>query len=163
MKKKEIGGWNVDALMERALELARRNVKDGGDPFGAVLAKDGEIIAEGVNELHKTYDISAHAELIAIRNAQAKLQTHDLTGYTMYASGQPCPMCLSAMYFTNIKDVYYCLSVNDAEKVGLGRSKQIYENLQKPFTEREIVLKQIPLQQEAENPFQMWEECHEVR
>ncbi|HLS22441.1 MAG TPA: nucleoside deaminase [Pseudogracilibacillus sp.] len=147
----------MDQFMERAVELAVQNVKEGGDPFGAVLVKDGEIIAEGVNEAHKHYDVSGHAELLAIRRAQEELQTHDLSGYTMYASGEPCPMCLSAMYFTGITDVYYCQSVNDAVEVGLGRSKEIYNDLKKLNTQRQIVKKQMPLQEGQINPMKEWE------
>jgi len=147
----------MDQFMERAVELAVQNVKEGGDPFGAALVKDGEIIAEGVNEAHKHYDVSGHAELLAIRRAQEKLQTHDLSGYTMYASGEPCPMCLSAMYFTGITDVYYCQSVNDAVEVGLGRSKEIYNDLKKLNTQRQIVKKQMPLQEGQINPMKEWE------
>lgn len=69
----------MNQFMERALELAEKNVRDGGQPFGAVLVKDGKIVAEGVNELHHTYDISGHAEMLAIRKAQSELQTHDLS------------------------------------------------------------------------------------
>ena len=147
----------MDQFMERAVELAVQNVKEGGDPFGAVLVKDGEIIAEGVNEAHKHYDVSGHAELLDIRRAQEKLQTHDLSGYTMYASGEPCPMCLSAMYFTGITDVYYCQPVNDAVEVGLGRSKEIYNDLKKLNTQRQIVKKQMPLQEGQINPMKEWE------
>lgn len=146
----------LDRYMERAVQLALDNVKEGGGPFGAVLVKDGEIVAEGVNELHKHYDISGHAELLAIRRAQQKFNTLDLSGFTMYASGEPCPMCLTAIYFSNITDVYYCQSIDDAEKAGLGRSKEIYENLKKERGEREIVMKHMPLTVDMENPFQKW-------
>src|SRR5699024_4452083 len=112
------------------------------DPFGAVLVKDCTIVAEGVNELHKHYDVSGHAELLAIKRAQEKEQTHDLSGYTMYASGEPCPMCLTAMYFTGIKDVYYCQSVSEAAAVGLDRSQIIYDDLKKRNEAREIVKQQ---------------------
>src|SRR5690625_4017791 len=105
----------MDQFMERAIELALKNVREGGDPFGAVLVKDGDVIAEGVNESHLHYDVSGHAELLAIKRAQQKLQTNDLSGYTMYASGEPCPMCLSAMYFTGITEVFYAQSIEDAE------------------------------------------------
>ena len=93
----------MDKFMERAVKLATENVRDGGTPFGAVLVKDGKIISEGVNELHHTYDSSGHAEMLAIRKAQAELKTLDLSDYTMYASGEPCPMCLSVMYLSGIK------------------------------------------------------------
>ncbi len=147
----------MDEFMERAVALAMQNVQEGGDPFGAVLVKDGTIVAEGVNEAHKRYDVSAHAELVAIRRAQEKLQTHDLSGYAMYASGEPCPMCLSAMYFAGITEVYYCQSVTDAMDVGLGLSKQIYDDFKKLNTQRQIVKKQIPLEEGQINPMKEWE------
>jgi|SRR5690625_4960789 len=156
-------GIELDQFMRRAVELAVENVQDGGDPFGAVLVKDGTIIAEGVNELHKKYDISGHAELIAIRKAQQELQTHDLSGYTMYASGEPCPMCLTSMYFSGITDAYYCISVDEANEVGLGISKLVYDNLRKPTQERDLVLKHIPLEENQKNPMKMWVEYNENR
>jgi len=147
----------MNKFMERAVQLAVDNVRAGGDPFGAVLVKDCTIISEGVNELHKHYDVSGHAELLAIRRAQQKAQTNDLSGYTMYASGEPCPMCLSAMYFAGITDVYYCQSVAEAVEVGLDRSKIIYDDLKKVNEEREIVKKQMPLQEDQENPMKEWD------
>ncbi|MUV38369.1 Cytosine deaminase [Lentibacillus sp. JNUCC-1] len=93
----------MDQFMKRAVELAADTVREGGQPFGAVLVKDGEVITEGANEVHKVYDVSAHAELVAIRKAQEKLQTHDLSGYVMYASGEPCPMCLTAMFYAGLQ------------------------------------------------------------
>src|SRR5699024_4635149 len=142
--------------MRRAVELAAENVREGGEPFGAVLVKDGEIVSEGVNELHKNYDISGHAELVAIRKAQAELKTHDLTGFTMYASGEPCPMCLASMYFSGIDDAYFAASVEDANEAGLGKSKVLYEELKKPNEDRILAMKQMPLEQTEENPIQMW-------
>lgn len=75
--------------MERAIEISAQNVREGGQPLGAVLVKDLKIITEGVNELHKKIDVSGHAEMLLIREAQGKLQTHDLSGFVMYASGKP--------------------------------------------------------------------------
>src|SRR5699024_4347609 len=126
-----MGGIFVDRFMKRAVELAVQNVKEGGVPFGAVLVKDGEIVSEGVNELHKHYDISGHAELLAIRKAQEKLKTHDLSGFTMYASGEPCPMCLTSMYMSGIETCYYAASVDDAAEVG--RSEEHTSELQSRF------------------------------
>ncbi|PAV28260.1 tRNA-specific adenosine deaminase [Virgibacillus profundi] len=148
----------MDEFMERAVELAADNVRDGGQPFGAVLVKDNNIIAEGVNELHKKYDVSGHAELLAIRRAQEKFQTNDLSGYIMYASGEPCPMCLTSMYFAGIEKIYYCASVDDAVAVGLGKSKDIYADLQKEKTKRKISMKQIPLDEKHVNPMRLWNE-----
>lgn len=146
----------MDQFMRRAVELAIENVRNGGDPFGAVLVKDGQIISEGVNELHKKHDISGHAELLAIRRAQEKLQTLDLSGYIMYASGEPCPMCLTAMYMSGITKGYYCLSIDDAAQVGLGASRMIYDDLKKTRQERKLVLEQMPLTPDQENPMRLW-------
>ncbi|WP_042143286.1 nucleoside deaminase [Paucisalibacillus sp. EB02] len=143
-------------FLNRAVELAVDNVKNGGQPFGAVLVKETLVISEGVNELHKKYDVSGHAELLAIRRAQEKLQTNDLSGYTMFASGEPCPMCLTAMYFAGIENVYYCQSVEDAVEAGLGKSNFIYEELKKERPERSIIMTKLPLEQNLENPMQLW-------
>lgn len=146
----------MDQFMERAVQLAMENVRNGGEPFGAVLVKDDEIIAEGVNELHEKFDVSAHAELVAIKIAQQKNKTHNLSGYTMYASGEPCPMCLSAMYFTGITDVYFCQSISEAAEVGLGGSGEIYADLMLENEARKIVKKQMPLRDGQENPMKEW-------
>ncbi|WP_285768385.1 nucleoside deaminase [Peribacillus sp. SI8-4] len=146
----------MDKFMERAVELAVENVREGGQPFGAVLVIHNKIVAEGVNELHKTYDSSGHAELLAIRRAQEQNPTNDLSGYTMYASGEPCPMCLTAMYFAGINKVFYCASVEDAAEAGLGKSKSIYEDLQKTKEERSISMMKMPLTEGKNNPLHLW-------
>ena len=143
--------------MKKAVQLALENVEQGGQPFGAVLVKDNKIIAEGVNELHIKYDISGHAELLAIRRAQEELQTLDLSNCIMYASGEPCAMCLTAMYFAGIETVYYSASVDDAEKVGLGKSKMIYQELKKDKSEREIRMKQMVNDHSIEDPMKLWQ------
>ncbi|MGI8313891.1 nucleoside deaminase [Halobacillus mangrovi] len=148
----------MNSFMERAVALAAENVRSGGQPFGAVLVKNNEVVAEGVNEMHLNYDVSGHAELLAIRRAQEALQTHDLSGYTMYASGEPCSMCLTAMYFAGIQDVFYCASVEEAAQVGLEKSKEVYDDLQKTKGERSFVMKQVPLEAGQENPMKMWDE-----
>lgn len=146
----------MDTFMERAVTLALQNIEEGGTPFGAVIVKDGEVITEAVNELHKKYDISGHAELLAIRRTQEKLQRHDLSGYTMYASGQPCPMCLTAIYFANISDVYFCGSIEEAATLGLGTSLALYDDLAKKNEDRSIVMKQMPLQAGQKDPMKVW-------
>lgn len=151
-------GCSVNRFMRRAVELAVENVRQGGQPFGAVLVKRNEIVAEGVNEGHQKFDVSAHAELLAIRRAQEKFQTNDLSEYTMYASGEPCPMCLTAMYFAGIQKIYYCASVDDAVQAGLGKSKQIYDDLQKPRDERKITMVHMPLEQGQMDPMKLWKE-----
>lgn len=146
----------MNSFMKRAIELAVQNVKNGGQPFGAVLVKDDKIIAEGINELHHTFDISGHAEMLAIRKAQEALKTHDLSGYTMYASGHPCPMCYTAMYLSGITDIYYTSGIEETAQAGLTASKKLYSDLKVPNAEREVVMKHIPLEENMENPMQLW-------
>lgn len=122
-----------------------------------MLVKDGKIVAEGVNELHKRYDVSGHAELIAVRKAQEELQTHDLSGYIMYASGEPCPMCLSAMYMAGITEGYYCASIEDAAEVGIDGSVKIYGDLKRPRSKRSLEMKHIPLEASQEDPMKLWQ------
>lgn len=138
------------------MSLAIQNVNEGGQPFGAVLVKDDHIIAEGVNELHKVHDVSGHAELLAMRRAQQQLQTNDLSGFTMYASGEPCAMCLTAMYFAGIEEVFYCQSVDEAAEAGLDKSQFIYKELKKERHERLIQMKQMPLQHTQQSPMTLW-------
>lgn len=146
----------MDNFMKRAVELTLQNVAEGGQPFGAVLVKNNTIVSEGVNELHKKFDISGHAELLAIRRAQEQFQTNDLSGCVVYASGEPCAMCLTAMYFSGIEKVYYCASVEDAAEVGLGKSKSIYEDLKKSRSERTLQIIQMPLEEGLESPMELW-------
>ena len=148
----------MDKFMERAVKLATENVRDGGTPFGAVLVKDGKIISEGVNELHHTYDSSGHAEMLAIRKAQAELKTLDLSDYTMYASGEPCPMCLSVMYLSGIKKGYYSASIEEAAEIGMGISKDIYEDLKKDRVNRKLSMKKMPIEEGKEDPMSLWAE-----
>ena len=144
----------MNNLMKRAIELAIENVREGGQPFGAVLAKGDEVVAEGVNELHIKHDVSGHAELLAIRRAQRELSIDDLSGFTMYASGEPCPMCLSAMYFVGINDIYYSETLSEAVEVGLSASKIIYEDLGRPREGRSIQMVHMP--SENKKPMKVW-------
>lgn len=147
----------MDQFMRRAVELSVQNVRAGGEPFGAVLVKDNKVVAEGVNTLHETYDISGHAELVAIRKVQAELQTHDLSGYIMYASGEPCPMCLTSMYMSGITEGYYCASIEEtAEYSGLGTSVSMYEDLKQDREDRIVQMKQMPLEEGQEDPMKLY-------
>lgn len=148
----------MNKFMKRAVELAAQNVREGGEPFGAVLVKDEKVIAEGINELHKTYDVSGHAEMVAIRQAQAELQTHDLSGFIMYASGEPCPMCLTTMYMSGMEEAYYCASIEETAEAGLGASEMIYADLKKPRAERQLSMKHMPLEDGQENPMKLWQD-----
>ncbi|WP_213086646.1 nucleoside deaminase [Savagea serpentis] len=145
----------VTNYLKRANELAIANIEEGGQPFGAVLVKEGVVIGEGVNEMHIAYDVSGHAEMIAIRRAQQRLQTDDLRGARMYASGEPCPMCYAAMAFVGIEDVVYSASVEEAAASGLMRSQEIYEDLKKIRTER-VLIQSYQQKIGGLSPLQVW-------
>lgn len=142
-------------FMERAIELARRGVaaNDGG-PFGAVVVRDGEIVGEGNNRVTSTNDPTAHAEIIAIRNACQRLGTFQLDGCLIYTSCEPCPMCLGAIYWARPKGVFYACTRDDAAKIGFD-DRFIYEELQKANVEREMVLVSI-MRDEALAVFNTW-------
>ena len=112
----------------QAVKLAENNKLQGGRPFGAVLVRDGKVLATGVNGMAKNHDVSSHAELEAIRSATQKLGSTNLEGCTIYASGHPCPMCLAAILMTNIKSVFYAFDNADAEPYGLS-SELTYQKL----------------------------------
>ncbi|MDE2598730.1 MAG: nucleoside deaminase [Rhodocyclaceae bacterium] len=117
-----------ESRLREAVRLAQENHRHGGRPFGAVLAFGEHVLASGVNEIQRTHDISAHAEMGALREACKLLQRPNLSGGIMYASGQPCPMCLAAMVLAGIKEVYYAFGNEDAAPYGFA-STQVYEAL----------------------------------
>jgi guanine deaminase len=110
---------DTDIFLQEALRLAYDNVAQGGRPFGAVVVKDGKVVATGVNEILATNDPTAHAELTALRKAGAALGAPDLLGCTVYASGQPCPMCMAAMRMAGVSAVAYAYSNEDGAPHGL--------------------------------------------
>ena len=114
-------------FMDLAVDLSDDNFeKNYGGPFGAVVVKDGEVISRGINRVLKNNDPTAHAEVVAIRRACSKLGTYDLTGCELYTSCYPCPMCLSAIIWSNIKIVYYANTKEDAADIGF-RDDMIYD------------------------------------
>lgn len=134
-----------EEFLEQAVALARENVeRNGGRPFGAVLVRDGEVLATGINEIGATGDPTTHAELQAIRAACQAIGAPRLDGAIIYASGQPCPMCLSAMYLTGVAAVYYASSNADGAPYGLSTAP-IYAELQKPLTEQALQIRHLPL------------------
>lgn len=139
-------------FLNYAVELAVCNIKTGGTPYGAVVVKDGEIIGEGVNTLHTHFDISGHAEMIAIRQAQLTLSTNDLSDCEIYASGHPCPMCFGAIAFVGIKKIVYANSLEEAEAAGMGLSKNIYDYLMGDKTKLDINVVHLPIQKDEKNP-----------
>ena len=121
----------MNEFMDVAIDLSDDNFdKNYGGPFGACVVKDGKIIGKGINRVIKDNDPTAHAEVIAIRNACKTLGTHDLTGCEIYTSCYPCPMCLSAIIWSNIKKVYYANTKEDAADIGF-RDDFIYDYLEK--------------------------------
>lgn len=112
-----------------AVEEARNGMLAGkGGPFGAVVVKDGVVISQACNEVLCSHDPTAHAEVLAIRRASEVLDNYDLSGCVLYATGEPCPMCLSAIIWANVKDVHFCASAEEAEVIGF-RDSMIYRHL----------------------------------
>ncbi|MFV8250425.1 nucleoside deaminase [Bdellovibrio bacteriovorus] len=143
-------------FLEMAINLAAENLQEHhGRPFGAVLVKSNEVIATGVNQILLTQDPTSHAELSAIRAASQVLESPRLDGCVIYASGQPCPMCLAAMHMTGIKEVYYALSNDDGEAVGLSTAR-IYEQMQKPLAEQSIKITHTPLVGARDRLYEGW-------
>ena len=119
---------NEVALMRQAVQLAHANQQRGGRPFGAVIVRDGAVIATGVNEIVQLHDPSAHAEMQAIRSATHLAQDPSLAGCTIYASGHPCPMCLAAIVMTGMERVFFAFDNVDAAPYGLS-SEGTYQRL----------------------------------
>ncbi|MGN6310052.1 MAG: nucleoside deaminase [Xanthobacteraceae bacterium] len=130
-----------------AIELAHANIAKGGRPFGAVVVKNGEVIASGVNEIHSTNDPTAHAELTAIRAASRKLGSPNLAGCAVYASGHPCPMCMAAMRMAGVGNVAYAYSNEDGMPYGLSTAA-VYADLAKPFAEQSMTIRYQPVRLE---------------
>ncbi len=117
-----------ESLLREAVHLAQANRARCGRPFGAVLARDGQLIATGVNGIVQSHDPTSHAEMEAIRAASRRLQSPDLRGCAVYASGHPCPMCLAALLISGVQEVYYAFDNNDAAPYGLS-SEATYQAL----------------------------------
>tara|TARA_B100001540_G_C15620587_1_gene557429 strand:- start:193 stop:666 length:474 start_codon:yes stop_codon:yes gene_type:complete len=141
--------------MLRAIELSLKSVNSDGGPFGCVIVKNNSIIAEGSNQVTKNNDPTAHAEIVTIRNACKKLNSFDLKGTQIYTSCEPCPMCLSAIYWAHIDKIYYGNTRIDAAKIGFN-DNFIYEELILEIKNRKIPLEQIN-QKEAKIAFKEWE------
>ena len=141
--------------MREAIKISAQNVDNGGGPFGAVIVKNGEIIAKGMNRVTSSNDPTAHAEVIAIREASKKLNTFDLSGCEIYSSCEPCPMCLGAIYWARLDKLYYGNTKDDAKNIGFDDSF-IYEELELPKSDRNIPFIQV-LPEEAIAAFEKWE------
>jgi tRNA(Arg) A34 adenosine deaminase TadA len=143
-------------FMARAIQLSIENVVSGrGGPFGAVVVKDDEIIAEGANQVTSRNDPTAHAEVLAIRDACTKLGVFDLEGCEIYTSCEPCPMCLGAIYWARLSRVYFANADADASKIGFDDSL-IYRELAQPHSQRKIPMIQM-MRDEALAAVRAWE------
>jgi tRNA(Arg) A34 adenosine deaminase TadA len=144
-------------LMRQAIELSRKTIQENtGGPFGAVIVKNGAVIACGVNRVISANDPTAHAEIIAIRAACQKVETFHLDECEIYTSCEPCPMCLSAIYWARIEKIYYANTRNDAAHIGFNDSV-LYKELAKPISHRTKPMEQL-LRDEAFLVFKEWQD-----
>lgn len=142
--------------MRIAIRLSEQNViKSLGGPFGAVIVKDGKIIAKSANKVTQQNDPTAHAEIVTIRLACRKLKTFDLSGCVIYTSCEPCPMCLSAIYWAEIDSIYYANTKKDAANIGFN-DQFIYDEIILSKDNRKIRMHQI-MKTKAKSAFQLWQ------
>lgn len=143
-----------EELMRKAIELSIKSVRNGGGPFGAIIARKGEIIAEGSNGVTIYNDPTAHAEVTAIRKACEKLGTFDLTGCEIYTSCEPCPMCLGAIYWAHLDKIYYANNRKDAADIGFD-DDFIYQEIEvKPQYRKKP--SEILMREEGLEAFRIW-------
>ena len=146
-------------FMQEAIRLSVANVDEGkGGPFGAVVVKDGKIIARGANSVTTLNDPTAHAEVVAIREACKTLNNFQLDGCEIYTSCEPCPMCLGAIYWARPDKLFYANSKEDAAAIDFD-DKFIYEEIAKPVAERKLFTQQF-MRNEAYTAFQKWADCN---
>ena len=141
-------------FMMRAIELSIESAKSKGGPFGSVIVKNNEIIAEGFNKVTISNDPTAHGEIVAIRLACQKLNTFNLSGCDLYSSCEPCPMCLSAIYWSRIENIFYANTRIDAKNIDFDDSF-IYSEINKNLENRKIKMYQM-LRDEALEAFKIW-------
>ena len=142
-------------FMKRAIELSIESVNKGGGPFGSVIIKDNKIISEGYNKVTTNNDPTAHGEIVAIREACKKLKNFNLSDCELYSTCEPCPMCLSAIYWSRINKIYYANTREDARKIDFDDSL-IYSELQKNINKRKIQMIQM-MRNEALEAFELWD------
>lgn len=147
-------------LLEKAVELSHEGIRrNAGGPFGALVARDGEIVAEGWNCVTSIADPTAHAEIVAIRAACKSLGHHDLSGCVLYSSCEPCPMCLAASYWSRVDRIYYANTREDAARIGFD-DQFFYEELARDSDDRSVACVHVPLDS-AFAPMQAWLENDE--
>ena len=142
-------------FMKIAIELSIESVNKNGGPFGCVIVKDNKIIAKGSNKVTSTNDPTAHGEIVAIREACKKLNNFNLNGSELYSTCEPCPMCLSAIYWARISKIYYANTREDAQKIDFDDSF-IYSEFEKKIEERKIPMIQM-MRNEALKAFELWD------
>jgi guanine deaminase len=141
-------------FMLKAIELSIKSAETIGGPFGCVIVKENKIISEGSNKVTSTNDPTAHGEIVAIREACLKLNTFNLSGCELYSSCEPCPMCLSAIYWSHIDKIFYANTRNDAKNIDFDDSF-IYSEINKKIEDRKIQMTQM-LRDEALKAFKIW-------
>ena len=143
------------AFLREAIRLSIEKMEaNEGGPFGAVVVRNGEIIGRGWNQVTSTNDPTAHAEVVAIRDACSHLKTFSLAGCEIYSSCEPCPLCLAAIYWSRLDAIYYAASCDDAAAAG-SDDRQFYEEIKKPAGERSVPMQQA-LRDEALVALQTW-------
>ena len=143
-------------FMLKAIELSIKSAETIGGPFGCVIVKDNKIISEGSNKVTSTNDPTAHGEIVAIREACLKLNTFNLSGCELYSTCEPCPMCLSAIYWSHIDRVFYANTRDDAKNIDFDDSF-IYSEINKKIEDRKIQMIQMH-RDEALKAFKIWDE-----
>ena len=141
--------------MKRAIELSIESVNGSGGPFGCVIVNNGKIVSEGSNKVTLTNDPTAHGEIVAIREACKKINNFSLNGFELYSTCEPCPMCLSAIYWSRISKVYFANTRNDAQKIDFDDSF-IYSEFQKNINKRKIPMIQM-MKNKALKAFELWD------
>lgn len=146
-----------DAFLSEAVRLASASVARGrGGPFGAIVVRGGEIVGRGANEVTSAHDPTAHAEIVAIRDACRRLETFDLSGCVLYASCEPCPMCLGAIYWARLDHVFFAATREDAARAGFDDA-HIYHEVARPLSERTLPITRLT-RPDALAPFAAWAE-----
>ncbi len=147
---------HAETYLVDSIRLAMENVRQRRTwPFGAVLVRDGQVLARAVNEVDALCDPTAHAEMQAVRAAAKAQNSTDLSGSTVYASGYPCPMCLTAMYLAGVKEVFYAYSNEDGAPYDLSAERG-YVEIARPVEQREMKLHALPVRDEGEDLYEAW-------
>ncbi|MCJ2013333.1 nucleoside deaminase [Methylobacterium sp. J-076] len=143
-----------EEFMAEAVAIAETNVAEGGSPYGAVIVRDGAVVARAANTIHLTQDVTNHAEMVAIHEASRILGRNDLSDCVMYASGRPCPMCHAAMRLAGFKRGYFAFSAEEAQEFGAG-SADLYGELCRPLDQQPMRLEQM--RPEGASPYPAWQ------